>query len=82
MSHPANSLPLNELQSEVHLSLPSIEVRAITLDSQLVGGPKAQTAEDKKEKNHENKSWSTENKDVAGDSAYEPALCWHDIRAK
>jgi hypothetical protein len=52
MSQPANSLPLNELQSEVHLSLPSIEVRAISLDSQLVGGPKAQTAEDKKEKNH------------------------------
>jgi hypothetical protein len=40
MSQPANSLPLNELQSEVHLSLPSIEVRALSLDSQLIGGPK------------------------------------------
>lgn len=58
MSHPANSLPLNELRKEVHLSLPSIEVRAISLDSQLVGGPKAEMAEDQKEKNHENKSTS------------------------
>ena len=52
MSGPAIPLPLNELLSEVHLRFLSIEVRVRCLDSKLCRcGPKASTAEDKKEKN-------------------------------
>jgi hypothetical protein len=43
-------LPLNELQSEVHLTSPSIEVRAVSADSQFCRRTNEHTAEDKRRK--------------------------------
>lgn len=50
MSDPAISLPLNELPSEIHLISPSIEVRAVSVDSQLCRRPKGIDGKDEKEK--------------------------------